>query len=273
MKKFLFGCMLSAMTFCMADTTSITDGMNEYKTHCLQAACSDAIFSHFKTEYVYQNVVEWSSFPRGMAFCEYIHNNYPELISRADLCRRNDEYGGPATHQFPGLGKFSPSTLCYMSIAADINKMFTFEKSPRIVEIGGGYGGQCYLMSMIRPFSEYAIYDLIEVLPLQNKYLQLLGVKNFHLCPPDALPADPSFDLVISNYALSECSREMQFLYLNEIVRHAKRGYLILNDFSALKLEEYVEFLEENGITPSVQKENVEIAKANYLVTWGYYER
>ena len=41
----------------------------------------------------------------------------------------------------------------------------------RIVEVGGGYGGLCKVLSTVCEFDEYILIDLPEVSALQRKYI------------------------------------------------------------------------------------------------------
>jgi hypothetical protein len=70
---------------------------------------------------------------------------------------------------------------------------------------------------------------------LTNKYLQKLDVDNHRIINIDNISdLDEDFDLVISNYAYSELSRELQDLYYEKIIKRSKNGYFTYNFISEL---------------------------------------
>jgi hypothetical protein len=102
-----------------------------------------------------------------------------------------------------------------------------------IVEIGGGYGGQCKIITDIFKPRSYTLVDLAEVLPLTQKYLKRLHVKNVRYRTPPQLDSRQKYDLVISNYAFSECAKNIQDDYIKKLLNRARRGYITYNDESA----------------------------------------
>lgn len=78
--------------------------------------------------------------------------------------------------------------------------------------------------------------------------------------------AQNDYDLLISNYAFSELSRDIQNLYLDKIINHSKHGYITYNDISgenlaSYKIDEYkniihkdIKILEENPLTHPLNK-------------------
>lgn len=96
-----------------------------------------------------------------------------------------------------------------------------------ICEIGGGYGGQAKDILDRYILTRYHIIDLLEVCELQRRYLKDLPVECF------TEPTGQEYDLVISNYAISEIPDNK--LYIDEILRKSKRGYITCNtDFVKL---------------------------------------
>ena len=99
-----------------------------------------------------------------------------------------------------------------------------------IVEIGGGYGGQCLIISKVFNFNSYTIIDLKEPSALQRRYLDYHKVPNVRCITPEVLEFN-NIDLCISNYAFSEIARPFQDMYIEKVIMPAKKGYLTCNVF------------------------------------------
>jgi hypothetical protein len=102
----------------------------------------------------------------------------------------------------------------------------------RIVEIGGGYGGQCAIISRFFNPALYTIVDLEPCLKLTRRYLDSLGIHGVNYVTMrelDETYTKGGFDLVISNYAFSELSRSVQDEYVSKIISGASRGYFLCN--------------------------------------------
>ena len=136
---------------------------------------------------------------------------------------------------------FSPTTCRYIKILADLQDLFRSLNHMRIIEIGGGYGGQCSIIyKMFKPAS-YTIIDLEPCLKLSRRYLETLGIHGVHYVPMsdlDKTHINGDFDLVISNYAFSELSKSVQTEYVAKIISRASRGYFLCNFYSHTWQEE-----------------------------------
>ena len=158
----------------------------------------------------------------------------------------------------PPTVQLSVSTLRYMWQASTIGLLFDLPRrrttsdtsgSPpssaaarpwRIIEIGGGYGGLAKIMSEAFHIESYVMYDIDAARALAAAYVGKAGVRaNVTFGRPgstDALGGDDSssffdntFDLAISNFALSELSDETQRWYAKNVLSRADRVYLTLN--------------------------------------------
>ena len=140
----------------------------------------------------------------------------------------------------------------------------------RIVEIGGGYGGQCFVIhSGARPAS-YTLVDLPEPLKLQRRYLEALGVKGVTFAVPSELDPSEEYDLVVSNYAFSECRGDAQEDYLTTVLRPASRGYVTCNWITPPEFRSYgwQELLAAVPGSKFVDEEPLTGA-ANAILVWG----
>lgn len=90
-------------------------------------------------------------------------------------------------------------------------------------------GGQCKIISDVFMPGSYTIIDLDVVLPLVRKYLTKLKVENVIYLAPQQIDVDKEYDLVISNYAFSECIKSVQDDFIDKILYRSRRGYLTCN--------------------------------------------
>src|SRR5207247_1982417 len=103
-------------------------------------------------------------------------------------------------------------------VLSDLLDLFGSLDGIRIVEIGGGYGGQCAVVSAVATPASYTLVDLDPVLRLQQAYLREFRVSNVSFAPARDLDPSAGYDLVISNYAFSECMRRVQRHYLERVL-------------------------------------------------------
>jgi putative sugar O-methyltransferase len=216
----------------MGERTSISDD-DVYPAFCAAAAAEDALFAGFKRDPRYRAVLEHVTPEQGLAYAEVIARNYPFLAEDLDRFRANDAKGAPLTHDFGApLGAWSPTTLRYVKVAGDLITMFGALDGFDIVEIGAGYGGQCYVLSQLAGWRSYTIFDLAPVQKLQQRYLAELGVDNVAFASLGSLKRGARYDLAISNYAFSECARQVQDQYLARVLGPSDRGYLTCNNLA-----------------------------------------
>ena len=111
-----------------------------YKETCLRLAKDLTNFKQDK-DYIYYvgNDV------RGQAVVEAF-----DKVVKLPYIKENDKIGNPRLHN----GK-SAGTLRFMKVYQDIQRF----KYNDIVEVGGGYGGQCLVIQKIKPV-KYTIIDI-----------------------------------------------------------------------------------------------------------------
>jgi hypothetical protein len=231
---------------------SISDTI-DYKKVCLDASINDDLFNVFKSNPVYKGILEHVSTEQGKLYLDYINSNFTDLDSFIGTFKKNDIYGGTTLSNYERIGNISPSTLRYIKVLSDINNLFGNLDNKKVVEIGVGYGGQCFVLSQYYNINEYSLIDLDETLLLTDKYLNKLDVSHRVINIDNISDLDEEFDLVISNYAYSELSRELQDLYYEKIIKKSKNGYFTYNFISNLfnidsysKEEVFEKFSEKN---------------------------
>lgn len=250
---------------------SITGWFAGYREICRKASVDPYYFQNFRSMGEYRCVLELTE---GDAFAHYLSGAPEKLLEKLNIFRKLDMIGNPTIKNYPTLGNFSGTTLRYIVLANQIKKFFTLPDNAKIAEIGAGFGGQCYVLSQLQSFSNYYIYDLPEVELLIAKVMETLQTKNVRCMPLDAELPEKKIDLVISNYAFSECDRETQMDYFEKVIKKAERGYVIYNQISqesgikSLTPEEFLQLLKNIGIRPKVHKEFPSTAPGNLLILW-----
>ena len=223
----------------------------------------------FKRDPDYTRVLEHVSCEQGREYLQVALARRPGLEDRLDTFRRNDEIGSPAVCDYGPHGTFSPTTLRYVKVFADLVGLFGSLDGMRIIEIGGGYGGQCFVVSSASSPASYTLVDLEPCLELQRVYLDELGV-TARVARAKDLPRDGEYDLVVSNYAFSECVGRVQREYLERVLSRSRRGYLTMNftnpaRFRSLTPEELSAALPAARWLPEEPRTH----PANRLLVWG----
>jgi hypothetical protein len=238
--------------------TSVSD-TPAYTQLCARAATDRDVFATFKRQPAYTAILEHVSCSLGAEYLRVALEQTPEIADRLGSFRRNDEIGTPNVCDYGHQGVYSPTTLRYVKVLSDLQTLFGPLDRLRILEIGVGYGGQCFIVHAGGGFRSYALVDLPPVLALAKRYLDTLGVPNVEL------GAQGAFDLVVSNYAFSECRRKVQTLYLDELLKPTPRGYMTCNFMEGMGREEIAAQLPGSRWI----EENPRSAKRNATLVWG----
>lgn len=215
-----------------------------YLQVCHAAAVNSDYFNTFKSIGAYRHVLEHVSQEEGQLYLDEIEIDYEDKL---DEIKQNDTIGNPVMFDYPDVGTMSPTTIRYIKNVSDIVNAFgTGMKS--IVEVGGGYGGLCKVMSSFIDFDNYLLIDLEECNELSRKYLSEFDLPTLSH-RGEEIEVEENFDLFISNYALSECDRETQMEYINKFVKKSDRFYLMHNDFHVdhgnMSHQEFVEIMSD----------------------------
>ena len=209
--------------------SSISDTY-KYKNACQMAALHDLDFNSFKRNPEYNAILEHVSEDQGRLYRQHIDTYFPDYLCKLDQFKENDKHGSPVVYEYEGIGRISPTTLRYIKVLSDLRQLFGTLDTFNIIEIGVGYGGQCKVISDFFNINKYYLVDLNEALNLADKYLKKLNVKNVRIVRPlEITTLDQGFDLIISNYAFTELSRDIQELYLNKILLRSAHGYITCN--------------------------------------------
>jgi putative sugar O-methyltransferase len=223
--------------------SSITDTEQyaEYRNICKNSEHDNNIFSTFRQNHEYKKVLEHVTIDAARDYyIPYIMDSFlmtPKFMSKLlDGIRSNDVIGNPELYNFGGLiGLVSPSSLRYAKVLTELVELFGSLDNKNIIEIGAGYGGQCVLINKIFNVASYTIVDLVEVLPLTKRYLKECNINNVNFYEASTNKKyEQKYDIVISNFAISECTREYQMYYINNILNNSKHGYICYNEISSI---------------------------------------
>lgn len=215
-------------------TTSVTSRMASYLQVCEDAARSEELLLKFKRHPHYMSVLEHVSEQQGR---EYLAEIVKSNVSIAPV---DDSLGMPITYDYGSyFGCISPTTLRYMKVLCDLYGLFGSLNGLEIAEIGCGYGGQYVVAAKSFPdIKSYTMIDLPAPCRLITAYINKCAASTTHKLPAHTVidtdhveGKGKMYDLVISNYALSECSEEVIDNYFECILNRARQGYITVNGY------------------------------------------
>ena len=211
--------------------TSLTD-IDSYRSVCHRFLRDENAFAQFRSySNDYNRVLEHVSHAKGQEYLNLALVACPDIVNNLHKISINDVVGKPIMYDYPGTrGQFSATTLRYTKVMADIYEMMGgYDTGDEIIEIGGGYGGQCRIIDTFMKPKRYTIIDLPVVLKLQEKYLNYFYPRvKMRFIAPDRVRKlkGEGFDLVISNFSFDELLLKYQKIYFNEILKKSRHGYI-----------------------------------------------
>tara|TARA_B110001452_G_C15117418_1_gene389498 strand:- start:169 stop:921 length:753 start_codon:yes stop_codon:yes gene_type:complete len=242
---------------------------NDYPSFCKKASNDDNFFRSFRSNPVFDSIVDVLNHEAGKKFCEHLKSKYPRSLVKIEEYRKNDNIGSPRVYEYDDFGIISPSTLRYVNILFHIEELFENLNDFNIVELGIGYGGQSRLINESFNTSSYSFIDLPEVLGLAKRYLSNFPSSSdlffYHI---DNLKIK-QYDLFISNYAFTELRRDLQDFYLENVILKSDRGYMIYNDinpkdFNSLKKDDLVKLIPNSKVLPEIPM----TSEKNCIIYW-----
>ncbi|MFZ4673777.1 MAG: putative sugar O-methyltransferase [Chlamydiia bacterium] len=235
MKKLCF-LLLAPFLVLWGQRSSVSD-MDSYKSVCQRAISDPQMFQQFKRCPGYTDILEHVDFHTGKEYLAIACRQSPELEPYFFKTKINDVIGSPNVFLYDNYGYFSPTTLRYLKVASDLSTFFGSLEGKNIIEIGGGYGGQCLVISSLFKIKKYTVVDLKEPLGLSKKYLDCHGISNVEFLTPEEIDkALSDYDIVISNYAFSEIVSNWQMKYAEKVLKNCTKGYLTCNSDSFLSV-------------------------------------
>lgn len=241
-----------------------------------EAFNSYKLFKNFKRNIDYMTVLEHVSESQGMLYLDTIRNESPELLNVIESYKENDIVGNPMVYKYEGVGKISPTTLRYIKVSSDLKRFFGLHIGDRIVEIGGGYGGQALINDKTFCIKVYEILDLYPVLKLISKYLECHILKSsYKVSTLNQKSGEEKYDLVISNYAFSELPKNLQLEYIRKVLSKSRKGYLTMNSGRSNETSRSTGKMTLDQLKKELQpfeifEETPLTGPDNYLIVWGH---
>lgn len=269
MKNFLKKNILAGNSNITKLSTSISEN-ETYPDFCTKASIDANLFSNFRRNKYYGKILEHISKELGQCYIDEIIKFNNDFIKKIDFFKLNDKCGNPELFEYPNIGSISTTTLRYIKVLADLNLYFKKLDNLKICEIGVGYGGQCRIVNSIYSPSEYTLVDIKPALMLCQRYLDNYVINSvLKFMTMNELQVK-EYDLVISNYAFTELTREIQDVYLKKIILNSKRGYITYNDispvnFRSYKKEELLKIIHNSRIVEEVPLTH----ERNCIIIWG----
>ena len=194
----------------------------------------------FKSNGGYRKILEHVTHAQGMLYFQLIKDEFSEIYTANTaallaMCQRNDKYGKPATEIFADFGLCSPSAMRYVYHGLLILKYMRECKLDNmdIVEIGGGYGGLCFILHQLAKLTgvhiaTYTILDLKAPSDLQREYLKALDTPVVTGTMGNVKLEKGSF--LISNYGFSEFTADIRKAYTENVLNpYIAYGFLAWN--------------------------------------------
>jgi hypothetical protein len=241
-----------------------------YLNACKAAVSSDETFSKFRSCRSYRKILEHvpprtgEKYLRQLKKSDVPYQTLRNLVPEINL-------GRPATYHFRTIGKISPTSIRYAKVHNDIRNIFGDLTDYNILEIGCGYGGLALQMMSAESLHSFDIADLEVVESLAQKYVQKIIPESGKILRIARKIEYKTIDLVISNYAFSELTRELQDDYLERYILKSKRGYMIYNhinppEFKSYSALDFCELVPGAEIIEEVPKTD----NTNVLIIWGH---
>ncbi len=218
--------------------TSITDGdyTESWPSFAHQAHRDNQIFKKFRRSKVLIEALDHVSLEDAKKYVVEIERMSDFRPKFKASLKELDSFGKPIKFLMRPYGFYSPTSIRYLKVYLDLCQLFGNLDTFRIAEIGVGFGGQAHLISTLSNPSRYSLMDLPPVLELSKKILNTnTDVGRFDYID-GRNPIQIESDLLISNYAFSELNKDIQNLYLENVLLSAKRGYITWNNLSEKQL-------------------------------------
>lgn len=215
---------------------------------CRNALEDNNTFTYFKSIPEFIKILEHTSEYYGNEYIKLIFSEHGDLANKLDWKKltENDLIGNPIIINFLQLKDYikigdcyySPSTIYYIYRGLDIiSRILNNDVDNNVLEIGGGYGGQCKLIIDIAKMlnieiKNYGIIDLEYPSKLQNKYLNYFKYDNiqfFEFEHITDLSVFEKYNKLISIYALSEFEIDIQEYYIRNILKNSTNYYILCN--------------------------------------------
>lgn len=231
-----------------------------------RAACENADIESFRSHPMFTSNVETVPEEWGPSYMEVIRKS--PLYTLMGEFARNDDVGGPRRILYDGKWTLAATTLRYIHVMVELLRLNGDMRDWSVCEIGVGYGGQFRIADAACDLFSYTLVDTPPALALTRRFLGHFHVRSaMSFQDPDSVtPAE--YDLVVSNFAFSEMTREMQKVYLDTVIFRAKHGYMMYNSMvprsMSLGADEVLQLIPRARIIPDV----LHMPAPNQVIAW-----
>ena len=259
------------------DNETASDSDSTPYTGLVEKALEDPMtYANFRRNYHYRVILEHVDFTLGKKYLDELNDENRKMLMRSIRIRSLNSPGNPRLFKFKDLGLYSPTSIRYMHVAQQLEKLFGQNFGRDIAEIGIGFGGQYAVLSEKFEIDTYTFLDLSPVVALSKKVLTDSGSWKSNARVGSVLNPDiDRCDLVISNYAFSELPSSIQKKYIDGVLVKASRGFLIMNsgrsDNSGRSKGKF-NLAELSRLLPpfEVIEEFPQTGSDNYIIVWGH---
>jgi hypothetical protein len=183
---------------------------------------------NFRRNVAVRDVVETAGPVEGRFYARRIHEWGNEWLGDPAVTKI-DTWGDPIRWPGPLLGTpgaFSPTTLRYLATALWLKNSGYLTHGLDVIEIGVGFGGLAAMNALVSG----TITTLVDLPQVEHAAMRMLAENDLsrHARLSDGHGADPAH-LVVSNYAFTELSRDVQNDYFEKHIRRASHCVIISN--------------------------------------------
>ena len=234
---------------------------NPFFTECGKIVNDESLFSNFKRNNIFCQII--GNDVRDVKICNILYNRVKSspLFGDIEKYKTNDIYGNPIKYRYDDIGEISPGTLYFMDVLNDIINKFGNLNEFNVLEIGSGYGGQAKII-LDYGCKGYTCLDVKEPLSLCEKYLNLFNYDNVTYIPTEEIDSinfeTKSYDLVISNWCLSEFNKEGIEFYITNIIQHVKKGYFLMNVWDQDRKNFIIDTMSKYFSVVNIESESVD---------------
>ena len=207
---------------------------NTFLHECVKIVESPELFNTFKQNQIFRQVIGNDVLSKTIS--DILYKNIEtdsSILDKISTYKTNDIHGNPNLYNYPLTGDISPGTLYFLNILQSLKNQFGDISNYDIIEIGSGYGGQAKII-LDSGVKSYSMIDVMPTLNLCKKYLSPFGYENTNFYDINTIPSN-TYDLVISNWCLSEFDETGILNYIESVIRFCKNGYFLMNIWDSRK--------------------------------------
>lgn len=246
------------------------ESIARYKDALHLATTKDDAFAQFRRLAGLREIVEGVPDVVGRGYhaklCAQL--GHDDLGSEWARITKNDSVGNPTLVELAPHGHAASTTMRYAWNVADMDRHGVVLDDADIVEVGGGYGGLCRMIHEYHKPRSYTIVDLPEACALAMRYLKEFDIRPFFKSASGFSTRELKAQTFISNYALTELTKDVQDGYIKGLMDCAPYGYVTYNSQprnvgQQHSLDDLKSFVAGNAV---VEDENVKKSECKVLI-------